>query len=407
MAVFTALKNKAGQVAAGLAGSAVKSALGLNRAQPAFGPTSEKPQSSVLPSSPEYFQYPKDLSSNGNSHFILFTCRRFEGKSNLDATKGAEIDATVGDESGGSGRTAAESAELKATQTITAANASGRGPGSLQLTSRAATKSGPYIALYMPPSVQEAYSLRYNDTEISALANIVHAAYQSFKDTQTIEDAFESLTNGNPALEGVRTLINQKTIGIADAISKGGAAAIGIERGVVFTPKMELMFEGVNRRAFSYSFIMMPTSHDEAQEINKIIHNFKINSAPDYNDGLGMEMTIPNRWQIEYYSSGAGSDGTPSQNGYLTSIGECFLENISVVYGGDKYIAHEPDAKGSPPSRIQMTLSFRELEIQTKAALENGGILPGQTSTSGLPTAESPSGATSGMPQSAAAHGIP
>jgi len=400
MAVFTALKNKAGQVAAGLAGSAVKSALGLNRAQPAFGPTSEKPQSSVLPT--EYFQYPKDLSSNGNSHFILFTCRRFEGRSNLDAKKGAGIDATVEDESGGSGRTAEE----KATRTIEAANASGRGPGSLQLTSRAANKSGPYIALYMPPSVQEAYSLRYNDTEISALANIVHAAYQSFKDTQTIEDAFESLTNGNPALEGVRTLINQKTIGIADAISKGGAAAIGIERGVVFTPKMELMFEGVNRRAFSYSFIMMPTSHDEAQEINKIIHNFKINSAPDYNDALGMEMTIPNRWQIEYYSTGAGSDGTPSQNGYLTSIGECFLENISVVYGGDKYIAHEPDAKGSPPSRIQMTLSFRELEIQTKAALENGGILPGQPPAA-VPTAESPSGATSGMPQSAAAHGIP
>ena len=403
MAVFTALRNKAGQVAAGLAGSAVKSALGLNRAQPAFGPTSEKPQSSVLPSSEQHFQYPKDLSSNGNSHFILFTCRQFEGKSKLNPEFG---DGGAAADDLGDPDQAAQT-RRQANQLLNAANASGRGPGSLQLTSRAATKSGPYIALYMPPSVQEAYSLRYNDTEISALANIVHAAYQSFKDTQTIEDGFESLTNGNPALEGLRTLINQKTVGILDGISKGGAAAVGIERGVVFTPKMELMFEGVNRRAFSYSFIMMPTSHDEAQEINKIIHNFKINSAPDYNDGLGMEMTIPNRWQIEYYSSGAGSDGTPSQNGYLTSIGECFLENISVVYGGDKYIAHEPDAKGSPPSRIQMTLSFRELEIQTKAALENGGILPGQTSTSGLPTAESPSGVTSGMPQSAAAHGIP
>ena len=400
MAVFTALRNKAGQVAAGLAGSAVKSALGLNRAQPSFGPTSEKPQSSVLPSSSEHFQYPKDLSSNGNSHFILFTCRRFEGKSNLDPKKGAGATADPNAELDiGSGKTAAE----KANQTLEAANASGRGPGSLQLSSRAANKSGPYIALYMPPSIQEAYSLRYNDTEISAMANIVHAAYQSFKDTQTIEDGFSALTNGNPALEGLRTLINQKTIGILDGISKGGAAAVGIERGVVFTPKMELMFEGVNRRAFSYSFIMMPTSHEEAQEINKIIHNFKINSAPDYNDGLGMEMTIPNRWQIEYYSSGAGSDGTPSQNGYLTSIGECFLENIAVVYGGDKYIAHEPDAKGSPPSRIQMTLSFRELEIQTKAALENGGILPGQTSGSSLPTASVNASTITGFPEEAGA----
>lgn len=404
MAVFTALRNKAGQVAAGLAGSAVKSALGLNRSQPAFGPTSEKPQSSVLPSSSEHFQYPKDLSSNGNSHFILFTCRRFEGKSKMNVSEdstefgdgGAAADDLGGPDQG-------ERARGQADKLLNAAQTGGRGPGSLQLSSRAANKSGPYIALYMPPSVQEAYSLRYNDTEISAMANIVHAAYQSFKDTQTIEDGFSALTNGNPALEGLRTLINQKTIGILDGISKGGAAAVGIERGVVFTPKMELMFEGVNRRAFSYSFIMMPTSHEEAQEINKIIHNFKINSAPDYNDGLGMEMTIPNRWQIEYYSSGAGSDGTPSQNGYLTSIGECFLENISVVYGGDKYIAHEPDAKGSPPSRIQMTLSFRELEIQTKAALENGGILPGQTSGSSLPTASVNASTITGFPEEAGA----
>jgi hypothetical protein len=50
-----------------------------------------------------------------------------------------------------------------------------------------------------------------------------------------------------------------------------------------------------------------------------------------------------------------------------------------------------------------MTLSFRELEIQTKAALENGGILPGQTSGSSLPTASVNASTITGFPEEAGA----
>ena len=167
---------------------------------------------------------------------------------------------------------------------------------------------------------------------------------------------------------GIKDATNAKLAQMARMAFPGASAVVAIHRGIVFTPKMELMFEGLNRRQFAFNFVMMPSSKDEADMINEIIYQFKVNSAPDYADSLGMQMTIPHRWSIEYYNTGV--IGTPSTNGYLTKIDECFLENIQVTYGGDKYVAHEPNATGAPPTRVTMSLTFRELELQTKSRLE-------------------------------------
>ena len=80
MAVFTALRNKAGQVAAGLAGSAIKSTLGLNRAPGALGSSADAGPKPRNPANVDYMQYPSDLSHESNSHFVLFTVKTFEGK---------------------------------------------------------------------------------------------------------------------------------------------------------------------------------------------------------------------------------------------------------------------------------------------------------------------------------------
>ena len=55
MAVFTALRNKAGQVAAGLAGSAIKSTLGLNRAPGALGSSADAGPKPRNPANVDYW----------------------------------------------------------------------------------------------------------------------------------------------------------------------------------------------------------------------------------------------------------------------------------------------------------------------------------------------------------------
>ena len=75
MAVFTALRNKAQSSAAGFLTNTAQSALGLNRAkglrfnQPNTGPVTGNASTTR---GGEVLQYPLDLGTDGNSHFIAF-----------------------------------------------------------------------------------------------------------------------------------------------------------------------------------------------------------------------------------------------------------------------------------------------------------------------------------------------
>mgnify|MGYP001231234128 CR=1 FL=1 len=50
----------------------------------------------------------------------------------------------------------------------------------------------------------------------------------------------------------------------------------------VFAPKMEVMFEGIGKRSFSYSFVFTPSSEDEAAEVQRIIKAFRFHAAADF-----------------------------------------------------------------------------------------------------------------------------
>jgi len=77
-------------------------------------------------------------------------------------------------------------------------------------------------------------------------------------------------------------------------------------------------------------------------------------------------MTIPNTYDIAYYTGAI-------ENGYLHRIGECYLENIDVSYGGDKMTFHTAAAgKGASPTRITMTLAFKEMQTITKSLIQQG-----------------------------------
>jgi hypothetical protein len=147
----------------------------------------------------------------------------------------------------------------------------------------------------------------------------------------------------------------------------GIGAAVGIARGKVKVPKMEVTFEGVGKRNFSYSFMFTPSSEQEADEINSIIKLFRVNAAPDYTDGLGIEMNIPNTFDIAYYTGAR-------ENGYLHKIGECYLKNVNVTYGGDKMAFHKPNETGAPPTRTTMQLDFAELQTVTKSLIQEQGF---------------------------------
>ena len=53
---------------------------------------------------------------------------------------------------------------------------------------------------------------------------------------------------------------------VLDTVAPGATALLALEKGAVRTPKMELMFEGIGRREFSYEFTFIPKDEAEAEQ---------------------------------------------------------------------------------------------------------------------------------------------
>ena len=371
MAVFTALRNKAQSGLAGLVTGVAKSALGLNRAAglrfPSGGESKPGGDTNLL------FQYPLDLGSTGNNHFISFFVRERKAAKVTQSTKkdAAEV-AKKSEQVDEDGATATNSpnreAEILAAKIQSnAKKAQGKKHDGKSLTQKLAptvrTKNS--VAMYFPPTVTQSYNVKYGETEIGVGAIVGADIIAGFMEQGVSMDQFKKSVG--PALEGLRAGVTKLAVTAVEQVPgfAGSGAAVGIARGKVKVPKMEVTFEGVGKRNFSYTFMFTPSSEQEADQVNSIIRLFRENSAPDYTDGLGIEMTIPNTFDIAYYTGAI-------ENGYLHRIGECYLENVNVTYGGDKMTFHKSNATGAPPTRISMQLDFKEMQTVTKSLIQEG-----------------------------------
>ena len=367
MAVFTALRNKAQSGLAGLVTGAFQSPSGLNKA----AGLRFKDTGNSRPSSGDtgnMYQYPLDLGSIGNNHFISFFVRT-RTAAKVTQTSKKDVN-TIAKNQAGPGKngnaTSAEAEKLTAQVSKNAKLAQGKPHDGKSLTQKLAptvrTKSS--VAMYFPPTVTQSYEVKYEETQMgvgTVTGAEVIGGFTGFN--------ADSMKNAmGAAMDGLRTAVTGLALDAVEMVPgfSGAKAAIGIARGKVIVPKMEVTFEGVGLRTFSYSFSFTPSSQTEADEIDNIIRLFRENSAPDYTDALGIEMTIPNTFDIAYYTGAV-------ENGYMHRIGECYLKSVNVTYGGDKMTFHTPKpGKGAMPTRVTMALEFRELQTITKSLIQQG-----------------------------------
>ena len=120
--------------------------------------------------------------------------------------------------------------------------------------------------------------------------------------------------------EGVTGFLNATL----DTLAPGARALQQIDSGKVITPRMELMFEGVGRRSFSFTFAFIPKSAEEAKSIEKIIQAFKENMMPEYVNDSRREMKIPNTFDITYMYQN-------TENKFINKISSCFLKSMMLL----------------------------------------------------------------------------
>ena len=150
----------------------------------------------------------------------------------------------------------------------------------------------------------------------------------------------------------------------AAPIGEAGANAVGSALGVSVNPNTRALFRSVGLREFSFSFQLIASSANEADEIERIVKFFREEMYPDtINIPGGLAVPVgyefPNKFEIiiDYNNTRVGTRILPS-----------FLRSAQVTYNPNNMGYHR-DGK---PSEVSMTLSFGESKTLTKQDIRDG-----------------------------------
>ena len=224
------------------------------------------------------------------------------------------------------------------------------------------------IKLFMPPTVEVSYDPSYTDSEVGLTANQANRIADIFQEDGT--------TKGKKFKKAVKdvfqdqNLISQINLAAIDTIAPGFKAILFARSGKIINNRLELIFSGLNKRSFNYTFKFLPKSYQEAKAVHNIVRRFKFHMLPEIQGDVTTSRTFvtPDVFDIKYMIS----DG--KENEYINKISTCVLENMNVKYGGDRYQTFDPsmaeagapEGMKAPPVQTELTLQFKELELVTQ-----------------------------------------
>ena len=285
--------------------------------------------------------YPEDLGSNDQGHYIQFF---------INEQENANVNF------GGSGRR------------VPSQPARNTGSSTAQVKRSATRTLSSSICMYMPATVGTSQNSKYGEHEIGAAVAGAIAAYKGYQEGQGFFNTVGEIKDAiAPTVSEVVVEAGKDALDIA---AKGAKATIDINRGMVTNNRLEMVFEGVDRRSFSFDFRMMPKSESEAIMVDKIVNMFRFYMAPSFDGGdlQGRTFIVPATFDIEYYYA------VGKRNEFLNRISTCVLETCSVTYGGERTQFFRPtqDGRGAPPVETSISLGFKELEIITREKIAEG-----------------------------------
>ena len=266
------------------------------------------------------------------------------------------------------------------------------------------------VALYLPPdALKTTYSQSYGDIDLGGVGIAALEASQN-----SAEAAQRSLVNmdfagaigalaGSSNAKAITQAIGKATLSEVGASAQGklGTAvqALGRKVGKIRNPHKALIYQGPGGfRTFSFSFVMMPKSKKEAEEINKIVHYFKyhmhpgttlvvsdpqgnrqlLNTGGDINSSSSLMLSYPEEFKIRITPRGTDGDtDVGSRGGSQTTtvkplfrIDRCFLESLNVDYTTSGQPVFFDD--GNEPVTTTLQLSFKETKLMTKESISRG-----------------------------------
>lgn len=185
------------------------------------------------------------------------------------------------------------------------------------------------VNLYMPQQIQFRDAASYNNINLGAVGAMAEAGVAGGMNGNTAAAAVQGGIQGLKAMfqgqqsMGGEALSRVIAAGVASKISD---AAGGIARGVTRTtinPNARTLFEAPIIREFNFTFRLIPSSRQEAEEINKIVKYFRSELYPTEifleQGGVSVGYEFPKQFQITLLHRGREIPNTKILPCYLTS----------------------------------------------------------------------------------------
>ena len=374
-----------------------KSAIGINE---------EHPLSKIEhdPFAYSSIQYPRDLTSNGGiGHYMLFyinvqdkTKYSYEGASPGE-TVGNKVEVVEKKIIPGVPQLGIPDKERITTRTvdgdgqdtfkydlakaqrgkqggITSANAvhlskgqrkRGSGMSSYHKTTKRITDS---VAIYLPPNVQDSTTATYTGAATGVIGAAAAGGFGLVKNmgNRDYEAAAQGLVDSAKALVGEAAIKAATEMAEGLTGSEGTRGLINKAFGQADNPYMEVLFDKMELRTFSYNFTFSPKNKQETQDVQKIIALFRFHMSPELKGEQNRFLTLPSEFDIHYmYQDQAGQ---ASENDFYNKIATCVCTGCEVNYTPDGVKSFE----GGAPTKITMNLSFQETELLTKERVNIG-----------------------------------
>ena len=223
------------------------------------------------------------------------------------------------------------------------------------------------IAIYLPPNVEDTTNAAYNDMR-TGLAGFLAARGEQIASTQDAERiAKELLGSAGGVLSGAALRAVSEVAEMALG-AEGTTQLVNKAFGQADNPYMEVLFDAMQLRTFTYNFIFAPKNEKETEEVQKIIQIFRFHMAPELRGGQSRFLGLPSQFDIHYMYLPMGQTNEATENLYYNRIATCVLQNCVTNYTPDGVKSFEDGA----PTKITMTLTFKETELLTKEKINQG-----------------------------------
>lgn len=210
------------------------------------------------------------------------------------------------------------------------------------------------IALYVPNQLSIRYSAGWSEEDTAGFSALTAGAGEI---ARALSSEGNIRRTGGLAQE---VLTSAALGGLGGPSPVPFASEAAIAAGIAANPKKEQAFRNMDFRTFSFDYQFAPKSPDEAKNVMNIIQAFKYHMHPEFKSPENFLYIYPSEFDIVYYK---GS----KENLKIHRHTSCVLTEMNVNYTPNGVFSTFPDGT---PTQINMTLTFKELMLLTKEAIE-------------------------------------